>query len=78
MCVFFVVKLPKEISSEEEEGENQCGNGEARLRDTVGCLLWALPNWDASLTVEEMWILVMQTCRLEAYTDGDGLCVCVF
>ena len=40
MCMFFAVKkLPKETSSEEEEGENQHGNGEARLRDAVGCLL---------------------------------------
>ena len=54
MCMFFAVKLPKEISSEEEEGENQRGDGEARPRDVVGCLLWVLPNWDASLTVEEM------------------------
>ena len=37
--MFFAVKLPKETSSEEEEGENQHGNGEARLRDTAGCLL---------------------------------------
>ena len=39
MCMFFAVKLPKEISSEEEEGENQRGNGEARPRDVAGCLL---------------------------------------
>jgi hypothetical protein len=38
--MFFAVKLLKETSSEEEEeGENQCGNREARLRDAAGCLL---------------------------------------
>ena len=39
MCMFFAVKLPKETSSKEEEGENQCDNGEARLRDMASCLL---------------------------------------
>ena len=37
--MFFAVKPPKETSSEEEEGENQPVNGEARLRDAAGCLL---------------------------------------
>ena len=36
---FAVKKLPKETSSEEEEGENQHVNGEARPRDVAGCLL---------------------------------------
>ena len=32
-------KPPKETSSEEEEGENQHVDGEARPRDAAGCLL---------------------------------------